>query len=336
MSVTSSQFIGSLLGQALGDALGFVVEGYPPNVCYEYVEGLRAGKAGAYGRGQYPFGQYTDDTQLARELLHSLTLRQRFVPEDYAHRIAHIFQSNRIVGGGRATAEAAARLAQGVAWHQAGALPPSAGNGSAMRAGPVGLMYYDDPEQLITVACEQARITHQDPRCQAGSVAIAGAVSLALLSGGTTESTIDPVEFCQTLSGWASPIHADFGASLLKLPNWLQHPPEEVMESIAREGLEPGYMDFWQGISPFVTGSVLWSIYSFLRSPDDYFAAICLAIQPGGDVDTTAAMTGAISGARLAYERLPQPLVRRLTDQGTWDFDSLKALAWQTFALKHP
>jgi ADP-ribosylglycohydrolase len=44
---------------------------------------------------------------------------------------------------------------------------------------------------------------------------------------------------------------------------------------------------------------VLWSLYSFLRSPEDYWETVCTAIAVGGDVDTTAAMAGAVSGAYL-------------------------------------
>ena len=37
----ADQFSGSLIGQCLGDALGFPVEGSPPDICASYVEQLR-------------------------------------------------------------------------------------------------------------------------------------------------------------------------------------------------------------------------------------------------------------------------------------------------------
>jgi ADP-ribosylglycohydrolase len=76
-----------------------------------------------------------------------------------------------------------------------------------------------------------------------------------------------------------------------------------------------------------VVGSVLWSLYSFLKSPDDYRQTIRTAIAVGGDVDTTAAMAGAISGARLGLVAVPQGLAQRLTDRGTWRLAELIALA---------
>jgi ADP-ribosylglycohydrolase len=83
----------------------------------------------------------------------------------------------------------------------------------------------------------------------------------------------------------------------------------------------------WQLISPFVTTSVLWSIYSFLRSPDDYMESICTAIAVGGDVDTTAAMTGAISGTLVGLDRLPRELAQQVNDAGMWGHDELVRLA---------
>ena len=65
--VIRDQLAGLLLGQALGDALGFVVEAEPPDVAAAYVEQwLRTGRAGERSNPRYPFGQYSDDTQLAR------------------------------------------------------------------------------------------------------------------------------------------------------------------------------------------------------------------------------------------------------------------------------
>ena len=81
------------------------------------------------------------------------------------------------------------------------------------------------------------------------------------------------------------------------------------------------------GVSAFVVPSVLWSLYAFLRTPDDYWESVCTAIAVGGDTDTMAAMTGAIAGGRLGKTALPKALLERLTDQGTWDAAGLGRLA---------
>ncbi len=321
-----SRFAGSLIGQCLGDALGFVVEGYPAASCRDYVDRfLRAGRAGERGCEPFAFGQYTDDSQLARELMQSYVARGGFEPADYAGRVAAIFTEKRIVGRGRATEAAALRLAEGVPWDQAGTPAPNAGNGSAMRAGPIGLMFHDALEALPGAAHDQGRITHADPRCSAGAVAIAGAVALALKG---------EVALPARLAAWAAEYDASVAEEIARLELWLTLAPEAAAPVIARAGLQPGFSDIWDGISPFVTSSVIWSLYAFLRSPDDYWETICTAIAVGGDVDTTAAMAGAISGAFNGLDALPAQLIGRLDDQGTWGFADLSDLARRAHALK--
>ena len=324
------RFSGAVIGQALGDALGFVVEGEPPEVCREYIEGvLETGSAGEYGHGSYPFGQYSDDSQLAREMLQSYAACGRFDPRDYARRIAEIFVEERIVGGGRATGQAAWRLAAGTPWEEAGTPSPSAGNGSAMRAGPVGLLFFDDPEKMVKAAHDQGRITHRDSRCSAGAVAVAGAVALAIRG-----EEIEAGQFLSRLAGWAAPFEESVADDIRRLVEWLPLPPEEAVTFVSSLGRNPDYPDEGRGISPFVTTSVAWSLYSFLRSPGAYRETIRTAIAVGGDVDTTAAMAGAISGAYLGLHEIPQNLAWRVTDRGTWAFEELVELSYSCHRLK--
>src|SRR6266536_1238268 len=169
----ADRLAGSLLGQALGDALGFVVEGAPPEQAVAYVGcWLRAGRAVERGHDPFPFGQYSDDTQLARELL--LVFRQagRFDPALFAARIAELFRHGADVGAGPGTRAAAHRLLRGIPWSEAATPPPYAGNGAVMRAGPIGLLARDTAE-LVELAVAQSRVTHADPLCAAGAIAVA-------------------------------------------------------------------------------------------------------------------------------------------------------------------
>jgi ADP-ribosylglycohydrolase len=326
---TAEQFAGCLVGQCLGDALGFIVEGRGPAACQRYVdEALRPVRLAGHRRGRFAIGQYSDDSQLARELVQSFVAHRRFDPADYAGRVAALFAEGRVVGRGRATEEAALRLAGGIPWDEAGTPAPAAGNGSAMRAAPVGLFFSGDPAAMVRAAHDQGRITHQDLRCSAGAVAIAGATALAL-----TEPHVDPARVAARLSEWSRPFDPVLAAALERLPEWVRLPPPAASPQIAAVGVQPAYTDGWEGISPFVTGSVLWSLYAYLRHPDDYWAAVCTAIAVGGDVDTTAAMTGAISGASVGLQNIPERVARLVNDQGTWQYDELVQLAGACRAL---
>ena len=325
------QFSGCLVGQCLGDALGFPVEGSPPEICASYVAELCAGRLEPWPatRGNYAFGQYTDDSQLARELMLSYAEVGRFDPADYAARIGSIFAENRIVGRGFATDAAARRLIAGVHWEEAGTPAPQAGNGTAMRAAPVGLLFAHDPEEMIRVAHDQGRITHRDARCSAGSIAIAGAVALA-----AQPSAIEVPRFVQQLSEWTRAFDEDFADHVPQLADGIKLPPEKAAPIISRCGQEESDDD-WKWISPFVIPSVLWSLYSFLRTPEDYWETVCTAIIAGGDVDTTAAMAGAISGAHLGLQRLPLKLAESLNDRGTWRVDDLVDLSNRCYRIKY-
>ncbi len=324
------RFSGCLIGQCLGDALGFPVEGQSSAACERYVRDCLQDMDGRRGATvDSAVGQYTDDSQLARELMQSYVQIGCFDPEHYAMRIAAIFREERIVGRGRATTEAALRLISGVPWARAGTAPPSAGNGSAMRAAPIGLMYWDDAEQMIAAAHDQGRITHQDPRCSAGAVAVAGAVLLGL------RGKIDREAWGAQLSSWVRGLDPELAEGIGRVTDLASAPPTLAFTEIAKFGQSSDYDNGWDGISPFVTGSVLWSLYAFFSHPQDYWATICTAIGVGGDVDTTAAMAGAISGAYLGLDALPLDLAARLTDRGTWGLEELISLAHQCHAVKH-
>jgi ADP-ribosylglycohydrolase len=324
------QFSGCLVGQCLGDALGFPVEGSPPDICASYVERLRSPSVedATARRRNYAFGQYTDDSQLARELMVSYAELGRFDPSDYAVRIRSIFAEDRIVGRGLATDAAARRLIAGVPWDEAGTPAPQAGNGTAMRAGPVGLLFGDDPKQMVRVAHDQGRITHRDIRCSAGSIAIAGAVALAARPG-----EIDVPHLLRQLSEWMRGLDEHFAEHVLQLTDWVRLPPLEAAPRISCCA-SADFSDDWRWISPFVIPSVLWSLYAFLRTPEDYWETISTAIAPGGDVDSTAAMAGAISGAHVGLKRLPRELAKRVNDQGQWGFEELIELSSRCCRIK--
>ena len=222
------RFSGSLIGQCLGDALGFPVEGFPPEDCARYVDETMRGEGARMGeRRPFPFGQYTDDSQLARELMQSYAACGGFDPEDYARRIAAIFSEDRIVGRGLAIHRAAMRLADGVGWEEAGEPAPVAGNGSAMRAGPMGLLFHDDPGARARAAHDQGRITHRDPRCAAGAVTIAAAVAMAM-----EDEPVEVPRWAMRLSEEARPYHQEFADRLLDLPRLAGMEPEDALAAI--------------------------------------------------------------------------------------------------------
>jgi ADP-ribosylglycohydrolase len=281
---------------------------------------LRSGRAAERAHPRFPFGQYSDDTQLARELLRSFLESRVWDPAAFARRLARLFHDRRDVGAGQGTRSAALRLLMGVPWFESGTPAPYAGNGSAMRAGPLGLLL-TDRLAMCRAARDQSRITHLDPRCAAGAVAVASAVAIA-----ARREPIDTLGFLSEISENAGREDPSVADAVRGLAQWIALEPEAAARHVHASGLDPAHPR-WQGISAFVTPSVLWSLYSFLRSPDDYWETICTAVGVGGDTDTMAAIAGAISGARVGVKALPQDLLPHLTDQGDWGAQRLVELA---------
>ena len=289
----------------------------------EYVDTyLLAGRAGELAHPEFPFGQYSDDTQLARELLVSWVETGSWSPEAFARRLAALFGEGRDVGAGGGTRAAAKRLLDGTHWSRSGTPAPYAGNGSAMRAAPMGLLFGSDTRSMAEATVTQSRITHQDPRCSAGALAVACAVSLA-----AERRAVRTGEFVGSIAALIAPVDASVAAAVQGLDRWAHLPPSAAARQLHAEGLDPDHTEEWRGVSAFVAPSVVWSLYAFLRTPDDYWATVCTAIRVGGDTDTMAAMAGAISGARLGPSALPPRLVERLNDRGAWGSGALVELA---------
>jgi ADP-ribosylglycohydrolase len=317
-----------LIGQCLGDALGFPVEKESAAVCARYVEEcVKVGKMAPNSRGPFAIGQYTDDSQLARELIISFITCRGFDPSDYASRLVTLFVEGRVVWGGSVVEDAVRRIAAGVPWQHAGSPAPLASNGSAMRAAPIGLFFGRDVESLKAAAAQQSLITHQDARAAAGAIAVAGATAIAL-----NEDCIDPEAVSVKLAQWTREKDPFLAEALREMPRWLCLTPPEVFLRVCQVGARPARYDGWEGITPFVTHSVLWSLYAFLMYPESYREAICLALAVGGDVDTTAAMTGALVGVRVGLAGIPSAMASLVHDQGTWGYAQLVQLAADCYA----
>jgi len=330
MPPSIDRFTGCILGQAVGDALGFPAEGWPAEQTAAVVTPF-PDHFTSHPCGLFPPGQYTDDTQMMRAILTSLVEQGQVNSGDIAARFVPLWQDGEIVGRGGATTEAVLRLMAGVPWRASGTPAPRAGNGSAMRTAPLGLWLYDDSAALAQAAADVSRITHADPRCLAGAVAISAAVAYA-----ASHDAIDAGTFIGFVAGLARPYHAGFATLIERLPHWLEMDESAAVQKIRLAGLPPEQRSDWPGISPFVVPTVLVCLYAFLRTPADYCEAVRFVIAQGGDVDTTGAIMGAISGAFNSIGAVPESLARAVTDQGRHGYEELRALAESLWTLKHP
>ncbi len=324
--VSADKAAGCLVASALGDALGFLVEGGEPGYCADYA-------AGTFGsmdppwleKDDFAFGQYSDDTQLTRELALSLIACRGFDPANYARRIAQIFADDLVVGWGEATANAADRLIAGRNWQHSGEPAPSAGNGAAMRVAPIALVFRD-PTKRRGAAEMQASITHRDPRSRAAAQLVAEAVWIA-----ATESNPRQPANLQRMAEACDELDPRLSNAVRNMERTLTMADDKALAYIKAVGRDPAspYPEL-VGISPFAPPSSLFALYCFLRAPNDPAEVLRSCIAAGGDTDTTACMAGAMVGARVGLAGLGEQLTgfaEHLNDRGAFGKKDFLALA---------
>ena len=306
MAVLRDKFLGSILGCAVGDALGAPFEGAPPSpnrfdlgadIHYRKISG-------------YPLGQYTDDTQLTLAIMSAICNTEGVDGATIAEKFVELWQTGEIVGAGASCSEAVHNMtALGVGWEDAGTPPGRAGNGTAMRAAPIGLWNHSHPERICHDAEVSSIITHKDVRSVGGTVAVAKAVAICVNS-----DAIEPSEFLGGISKEVRSASELFADCIYELGGWLDMESSEALPLIYASG-EPDMGPSHPGwVTAYVIPTVLCALYFFLKSPTDFVASVTGSICAGGDADTVAAITGAISGAHNGISGIPVQLIETLKD----------------------
>lgn len=272
-----ARYRGCLLGLALGDTLGAPHEGGPlERLLWRVVGRTRDGRR-----------RHTDDTAMALELAQSLLDCGGLDPSDAARRHAEGYRWSRGYGPGAARVLKAIRV--GTPWFEANrrVYPEgSFGNGAAMRAAVIGLYCPHDAERRAELADTAAQITHAHPLGREGAQAIAEAVALALLDTDTATA----------LAAVGRHLSPAWQPRLQTARDWLTRQQQPAARDIRKQ--------LGNGIAAI--DSVVTAIYLALAYRDAHFdALLSAAIALGGDVDTIAAMAGAIWGACRGEGALP-------------------------------
>lgn len=301
--------MGALIGCAVGDALGAPIEGWSREEIAmlegltDHYRPLPRRKAGS--QAHYPLGQYTDDTQLTVAIARSLVARGAVDGAEIAREFAALWRSGEIVGAGPVADRAVKRLIEGVRWQDAAVADDLPLNGAAMRIAPVAMWDCDRPDRLADDVATASVVTHRHPVAIDAAMAVATAVAHA-----ATSSAIETPVFLDAVV--ASVQSNGFAGHIQGLGDWLQSAEQTALEAIADTGQRPGDRGF--GIPALAEPTVLASLYAFLRSPNDYVATVDCALRIGGDVDTIAAIAGAMSGAHNGVGAIPGHLVNGVKD----------------------
>ena len=279
--------MGCILGHAVGDAVGAPFEGVPATaIWYEF-----GGSQKVVAEPPVEELCYTDDTQMGIGVAETLVLEGRIVEATLMQRFAANYDPKRGYGpGARRILEAAGRGEDSGELARTIFPGGSLGNGAGMRAHPVGLVFHEDLDRVVAEARLSALPTHVHPVGIEGAQLIALSVAMAI-----EMETFD---------------RARFYAELIRRAQTETF--QRQLNRAAELGADEGIGQF--GCALEADRSVVTAIAAFAESPMSYEGVVSSAIALGGDVDTVAAMGGAMSGALLGVSAIPKKLIGMLED----------------------
>jgi ADP-ribosylglycohydrolase len=263
----------SLAGLSVGDALG----------AQHFVPGVRAG---TLPPAPWP---WTDDTEEACCLVATLD-EGDFDRDRFADLLGEHHDPYRGYGPGAVVMLRAIR--EGLPWPIASAAAfdgqGSAGNGAAMRAGPLGAWHADSLARAAAQGARAAEVTHAHAEGIAGGVAVTVAAAIAA-AGRLGGRRPEPAELLGGVVAHTAPgLVQDGLTAAIKIKN---------VEFAAYE-LGSGARAMARDTVPFA----LWVAARFL---DDYPAAIAACLGAGGDIDTTCAIAGSVVAAYTGVDGIP-------------------------------
>lgn len=276
------RFQGSLLGLAVGDAVGTTLE-FSQRGQFTPIDDMLGG--GPFG---LQAGQWTDDTSMALCLAHSLLECDGFDPNDQLQRYnqwrtqGYMSSTGRCFDIGVTVSEAISQYLKTGEPFAGSTNPFSAGNGSLMRLTPVVMFYDPVLEQLIHYAGESSRTTHGARECVDSCCYFATLLHLAFCGADKPEILSNSLYAAQT----------------------------KKVSAIQQGSYQQKTVDHIKGTGYVIDclEAALWCFYS----TDNFRDAILAAANLGEDADTTAAVCGQIAGAYYGVEGIPTDWLEKL------------------------
>lgn len=316
MSSVHASMRGSILGVAIGDALGMPVEIWTQ----PYIAALNE------GRGVVDFldpkatrikydkkmeaGDTTDDWQLTEAVAESIIASGgRFDLKTCVEKHLDAFKTSTF-GWGGTTKKALIELRDGKRAY--GVRAPSygpntgLGNGIMMKVAPLAVANYrhisgeDGHEKLRTEVMALSRVTHADDRAGIAALAVAEVILYSyehaiknvpdrvLLLQYVLERVIEAEEKTDAPEGWQDGYTDKISDVIKKVSH--------IWQFIRLDQLRPQF----NSLSTLET-----SLIMFLRHSNDFERGLCAAVNCGGDTDTQAAIVGSMIGAQVGEVGIP-------------------------------
>ncbi|MFD4152823.1 ADP-ribosylglycohydrolase family protein [Streptomyces hydrogenans] len=352
---------GSLLGAAVGDALGGPVEGYTPEQIAERHGGRVTGVVGPWNGDSWrtarpiaPYhkgdGHVTDDTLMTHALIRVYeTVRDHL--DAYAvadHLVPELMGSPVWIPELEAEALPLQRIFLAEKWlvarlHYGHHDPREAGSGNIVNCGaamymaPVGLVNAADPHGAYAEALDVAG-AHQSSYGREAAGVFAAAVAAACVPGATARTVVDTA-LSLAKDGTHAAIeavaevadrHRDFESALVPLRKAVA-PYDSVGPDYRNPGLDARRPSRLHSIEelPIALGMLL-------VGEGDYRRTVLGAVNYGRDCDSIATMAGAVAGALHGEAAVPAEWVKQVAEASRLDLHApaaaLATVAHEVFA----
>ncbi|MCF7824121.1 MAG: ADP-ribosylglycohydrolase family protein [Candidatus Marinimicrobia bacterium] len=285
-----SKAAGSLIGLAIGDAFGDACRD-PDN---QFLYGI------TMDWPEKPSFS-TDDTEFA--LLSAEILIQSKGYPTPGHVLAawkeHVVVEDQLKRGGASEREAVTNIKRGLKAPETGLYNAySKSDGAAMRAAPMGILAAGNPDLAAELARIDAEISHAQDGIW-GAQAVAAAVAVAL-SGGSIDEIIEEARKWAPKGSW---FKYSFDAAF------------SIIESFDFN-IEDAWMPLHQAIRCEYKASVPEAVVSafavFKLTRGDFRKGMIYAGNFGRDTDTIGAIVGALSGAYLGIDAVPDSWIEKV------------------------
>lgn len=297
---------GALVGGAIGDAMGmpasFLTRRQITDTYGYILDFLEPEKSVQSYHGDLKAAEVTDDTMESVIVAQVLIEHGRFSEEAFNQAMKQWAMEQNMLEStviGPSTRRYLTALIEG----RDPKLTAGQGmtNGSAMRAAPIGIRYYDDLTKCIEAAAASSLPSHGSRPAVAAACAVAAGVSMGVHGG---YSSLEVLRAAADAAAYGEKVGQDIAApSLARRLRMV----ERIVDELSEESI-PTILDELVGIfgaSMMSYESVALSYGAFYATNGNGMDGVLAAINAGDDADTNGSICGNLCGAFSGAQSFP-------------------------------